>query len=105
MRKQQFAPIGRECREGVALRGQRLGDLIAQQPAQPGADLGQFLGRGGRDDYPAEEESEQCLQAVTWCELVARSLDVALEAHQGRGKLAVAPEAELVAVGIDQVRQ
>ena len=105
LRKEQLAPIGRECRECVAFRGQRLGDFIAQQPAQAGADIGQFLGGGRRDGLPAEEEGEQCVQTMTRCELFPRSLDVALKAHQGRGNLAVAPEAELVAVGIDQVRQ
>ena len=103
--EEQLAPVHGERRESRAAQGQLLGDFIAQQAAEAGADAGQVLGAARRNGHPAEELLEQTQQARRGLQRVARGLDVADERDHGVHQFPVLPEAEGVAVRVQQVRK
>lgn len=103
--EQDFAPVGREFGEGLAAEGELLGDFIAEQTAEAGADAGEFLGRARRDGFPAEEFLEETEQAGRGLEPGAGGFDVAEECDDGIHEFAVLPKAEGIAVGVEEVRQ
>ena len=80
-------------------------DLIAQQPAQAGADLGQAFRAFRRDRRPLQKIDDERQQRGGAGKLCARALDITVQTDDIARKLSIAPKAERVAVCVDQVRQ
>ena len=84
---------------------QLLRHLFAQQPTEAGSGIGKLPGRSGRLRLPLEEVGEQRHDAVGGGQLAARGLHVGLQSNNFPFKLAIAPEAESVAVRVDEIRE
>ena len=82
-----------------------LGHFIAQQPAEPRADVRELLRAARRDRLPAEKVFEQREQSRRRREQLAGRLDVARETDHGFDQLAILPKAEFVAIRVEQIRQ
>ena len=100
--EEQLPPIRGE--RGILLR-QLFGDLLTQQPAEPGGDLGQFCGRLRRDRLPAEEIVKPGDECRRGREFSARRFNVAVQFYNGADEFAILPEAKRVAVRVQQVGQ
>lgn len=103
--EKQFPPVHGQAGEGGVFQAQLLGDFSAQKPAEPGAGFGQLAGVVGRDGFPPEKIGEQVEQARRRFQPVARRFDVARQPEHRADRFAAVPEAERVAVGVEQVRQ
>ena len=104
-REQELAPVRREVRERGRAAPQLLRHLFAEQPAEAGGGVGQLPGRPGRLRLPLEEVGEQGHEAVGGGQLGAGGLHVALQLNDLPCEFPVAPEAEAVAVRVDEVRE
>ena len=103
--EEQAAPVVGQRGQRLGLALQRLDHLVTQQAAKPGTDFGQRLGRTRRDGLPLQEIPEQRQQTRPRHQCRASGLDVTLQAHHGGHQFAVVPEAELVAIAVEQVGQ
>jgi len=70
--EEQFSPVHRQRGERLAAQSELFRDLVAQQPAQAGADAGQLLGAARRNGVPPEEPFEQGQQFWRCHELASR---------------------------------
>ena len=82
---------------------QLLCNLFAKQAAEAGRDDGKLRRRMRRLRLPLEEVGEQRYEAVRRGQLVAGGLDIALHVNHRSHKLSIPPEAEAIAVRVDQV--
>jgi hypothetical protein len=105
VRKKQLAPASSKVSQRLAVAFELFDDLVAKLAAQPRADPGQFLRGSWRRRLPLQKTLEQGDQALPAAEPAARGFDIAVEANDRRGEFAVLPQAEFVAVAVDQVGQ
>jgi hypothetical protein len=83
---------------------QLLGHLVAQKATEARARLGELLCGLGRGGNPLEEVIEESEQGGGRGQLRTRRLHVALQVHD-LDLLSIPPQAEAVAVGVDEVGQ
>ena len=103
--EQQGPPFARERRQARIVPLQFLGHVVAQAAAQSRARLRELLGIAGWKRSPAEEVFEKRSQSRGRRERRARGFDVAFEMDHGALRLTVAPQAEAVPIGVEEVRQ
>lgn len=103
MKQYRQPPVGRERREGGTAFCQLLGDFIAQQTAEPRRDSGQFRSRLRRDWLPPQKIVEPRDEFRRGGKLRSRLLDVAFKLNDRSDEFAVLPEAETIAISVQQV--
>ena len=104
-RKQQLSPVLGEAGEARRPTRKLFGDFIAQQAAEAGGGLRELPGRARRQRVPAVERREQRQQFRRRRQRLAGGLDITVQGHDRHRKLAVPPQAEGVAVSVNQVGQ
>ena len=105
LREQQSTPISGQCGQCFGLAFQGLDHFVAQQPAQPRGDLGKFFGRARGNGLPLQKEFNQLQQAGWRGERGPGVFNPPVEPHDGASQFAVVPQAELIAVAVEQIRQ
>jgi len=103
-REQQVAPLLRERGERSLPTVELLGDLVTQQPAQPRCGQRQLTCVARWQRLPPEEVVKQPGKARGRSKFGSRGLDVSLEPLDRPHELAIAPQREVVAVGVEEVR-
>jgi hypothetical protein len=104
-RKEELPPVLRQIGEALVAARHLLDDLVAQQAAEPGAYLRKLFRRARRNRAPAKEIADEWQERVGRFELRARRLHIALTMNHLAGDLAVLPQAEAVAVRVEEVRE
>jgi hypothetical protein len=79
LREKQLAPVGRELRQALVATRHLLDDLVTQEAAEAGGDLGQPLRVARRDRIPGQERADEGQQCWRRNELGAGALDVAFQ--------------------------
>ena len=106
LRKQQLAPVLGEAGQPRAAARHLLDDLVAQQPAQAGADLARAAWRLAAGLAPIA--GSRLISGSNASGALSLAPDVSTSPSSwtiSPCELAVAPQAECIAVGVDQVRQ
>ncbi len=103
--KKRSAPIGGQAGQRGAAKLHLLDHFVSQKAAQARADLREFRCGAGRTGIPAQKIREQPEQARGRAQRGAGTFDRAVQPDDLAMEVAILPEAEGIAVGVDQVRQ
>ena len=103
--KQQLAPVFLQMLQAAMARRHLLQDLLSEQATEARAGMRKGLGAGWRLRRPAQKVRDERAQRLRRLELRAGGFDIAFEQDDFSSGFAVAPKAEPVAVGIDEIGQ
>ncbi len=81
-----------------------LGHFVPQEPAQAGGLLGELLRGARRLGFPEEEVAEQFEERLRAAQGFASRLDLAFQVNVC-DEFPIVPQAERIAVGVDQIRE
>ena len=105
LRKEEPPPFSGKIGQALGAVLQFFQHLVAQQTTEARRNLGQFARAVGRDGAPAQKVRQESDERLGGGKLGTRCVEITGEMNDLADERAVLPEAERLAVAVDEVRQ